>query len=60
MGKHIHPKTCGHGGEHMVKVWVLDDKGKKIPAYFSVDGYKTEKAPLFAVMVLFNLLSSLS
>ena len=20
---------CGHGGERMVKVWVLNDKGKK-------------------------------
>ena len=30
---------CGHGGECMVKVLVLDDKATKIPAYFSVDGY---------------------
>ena len=28
-GKHIHHKMCGHGGERMVKVWVLNDKGKK-------------------------------
>ena len=25
-GKHIHHKMCGHGGERMVKVWVLNDK----------------------------------
>ena len=23
----IHHKMCGHGGESMVKVWFLDDKG---------------------------------
>ena len=23
----IHDKTCGHGGESVVKVWFLDDKG---------------------------------
>ena len=28
-GKHIHHKMCGHGGEHMQTVWVLNDKGKK-------------------------------
>ena len=27
-GKHIHHKMCGHGEERMVKVWVLNDKGK--------------------------------
>ena len=41
-GKHIHHKMCEHGGEHMVKVWVLNDKGKKEPAFFLVDGYDTE------------------
>ena len=41
-GKHIHHKMCGHGGEHMVKVWVLNDKGKKELASFLVDGYDTE------------------
>ena len=25
---------CGHGGERMVRVWVFDDKGGKIPALF--------------------------
>ena len=33
---------CGHGGERIVKVWVLDCKTKKTPAYFSVDGYEPE------------------
>ena len=28
-GKYIHYKMCGHGGEHMAKAWVLNDKGKK-------------------------------
>ena len=42
IGKHIHHKVCGHGRERMVKVWVLDDKSKQTPAYFSVDGYGTE------------------
>ena len=29
IGKHIHHNMCVHGGERIVKVWVLDDKGKK-------------------------------
>ena len=33
-GKHIHHKMCGHGGERMAKVWVLNDKGKKGPVSF--------------------------
>ena len=37
--KHIHQKMCGHGGERMVTVWVLNDKGKKEPLSFLVDGY---------------------
>ena len=41
-GKHIHHKMCGHGGERMVKVWVLNDKGEKEPASFLVDGYEPE------------------
>ena len=36
--KHIHHKMCGHGGERMVKVWVLNDKSKKEQASFLVDG----------------------
>ena len=32
--KHIHHKMCGHGGEHMVNVWVLNDKGKKYQYLF--------------------------
>ena len=40
IGEHIHHKMCGHGGERKVKVWVLDDKGKKTPAFFSVDGFE--------------------
>ena len=41
-GKHIHHKMCGHGGERMVNVWVLNDKGKKTPVPFLVNGCETE------------------
>ena len=41
-GKHIHHKMCGHGGERMVTVWVLNDKNEKEPAHFLVDGYEPE------------------
>ena len=41
-GKHIHHKMCGHGGERMVTVWVLNDKDEKEPAYFLVDGFEPE------------------
>ena len=41
-GKHIHHKMCGHGGERMVTVWVLNDKDEKEPAHFLVDGYEPE------------------
>ena len=32
--KYIHHKMCGHGGERMLKVWVLNDKGKKHLYFF--------------------------
>ena len=32
--KHTQHRMCGHGGERMVKVWVLIDKGKKITWIF--------------------------
>ena len=41
-GKHIHHKMCSHGGERMVNVWVLNDKGKQTPVPFMVDGYEPE------------------
>ena len=41
-GKHIHHKMCGHGGERMLNVWVLNDNGKKTPVPFLVDGYEPE------------------
>ena len=41
-GKHIHHKMCGHGGEPMVKVWVLNDKSKKEPVTSLVDGCEPE------------------
>ena len=37
-GKHIHDKMCGHGGERMVKFWVLNDKGKEAMVTLLVDG----------------------
>ena len=33
---------CGHSGERRMKVWFLDHKGEKTPAYFLVDGYEHE------------------
>ena len=39
-GKYIHHKMCGHGGECMVKGWVLNDKDKKEPVFFLVDGHE--------------------
>ena len=33
-GKHSHHKISRHGGERMVTVWVLNDKGKKELASF--------------------------
>ena len=47
IGKHIHHKMCGHGRERRVKVLALDDKGKKVPAYFSVDGYEPETETVY-------------
>ena len=41
-GKNIHHKMCRHGGERMVTVWILNDKGEKEPARFLVDGYELE------------------
>ena len=41
-GKHIHNKMCGYGGERMVTVWVLNDKGKKELVSLLVDGYEPE------------------
>ena len=40
LGRHIHHKMLGHGGELRVKAWVLDPKGEKAPAYFSVDCFE--------------------
>ena len=33
---------CGHGGERMVSVWVLNGKGKRPPVPFFVDGCELE------------------
>ena len=41
-GKHSHHKMCGQNGERMVKVWVLNNKGKKTPVHFLVNGYEPE------------------
>ena len=38
-GKHIHHRICGHGGERLVKVWVLNYKAQKEPVTVLVDGY---------------------
>ena len=40
IGKHIHQKMCERGEECMVKVWILNDKGKK--KRFLVNVYEPE------------------
>ena len=45
--KHIHQKICGHGGERMVKVWILNEKGEKEPMTFLVDVYESETNALY-------------
>ena len=40
IGKHIHQKMCERGEERMVKVWILNDKGKK--KRFLVNVYEPE------------------
>ena len=40
--KHIHHKMYRHGGERMVQVWVLNDKGKNEQVSFLLDGYEPE------------------
>ena len=49
-GKHIHQKMCGHDGERMVKVWVLNDKAKKESVTFLVDGYESEAKTVYHFM----------
>ena len=46
-GKHIRHKMCGHGGERMVKVWVLNDKGEKELVSFLVDGLEPEAIAVY-------------
>ena len=46
-GKNIHHKMCRHGGEHMVNVWILNDKSKKTPVPFLVDGYERETKTVY-------------
>ena len=48
-GKHTHHKMCGHGGERMVTVWVLNDKGEKAPVSFLVGGYEPETNTMYHV-----------
>ena len=45
--KHIHHKMCGHGGEPMVKVWVLNDKDKKTQVTFLVNGSEPETNTMY-------------
>ena len=46
-GKHIHHKMCGHGGERMAKVWVLNNKNEKEPAFILVDGCEPETGTVY-------------
>ena len=43
---------CGHGGERMVKVWVLNYKGKKTSVTFLVDEYEPETNTEYQFMSL--------
>ena len=38
---------CGHGGERMVTVWVLNDKGEKEPVFFLVDRYEPKTNTIY-------------
>ena len=38
---------CGHGGERLVTVWVLNSKDEKEPAHFLADGYEPEANTLY-------------
>eukprot|EP00111_Clytia_hemisphaerica_P014186 TCONS_00041784-protein len=42
LGKHIHHKMCGHGGERQVMVMIKDDEGKEQASFYPVDGYEPE------------------
>ena len=42
LGKHIHHKMCGHGGEREVTVWIEDEEGGKKAYRYPVDGYEPE------------------
>lgn len=42
LGKHIHHKMCGHGGERQVMVMIKDDEGEEKPHFYVVDGYEPE------------------
>ena len=46
---------CGHCGERMVTVWVLDDKGNKEPVPFSVDGYEPETNTVYQFHVSIDI-----
>ena len=41
-GKDIHHKMCGNDGERSGKVRILNEKGKKTPAPFLLNGYEPE------------------
>ena len=41
-GKDIHHKMCGNDGERSGKVRILNEKGKKTPASFLLNGYEPE------------------
>ena len=47
LGKHIHHKMCGHGGERRVMVMIEDGEGKKKPHFYPVDGYEPETKTVY-------------
>jgi len=42
LGKHIHHKMCGHGGEREVMVVIENEKGEAKEYSYPVDGYEPE------------------
>ena len=42
LGKHIHHKMCGHGGERQVLVVIENEKGEPKEYFYPVDGYEPE------------------
>ena len=45
---------CGHGEERMMKVWILNRKGKKTPASLLVNVYEPEINTVYQFQTYMN------